>query len=75
LRGGQVTLSALRPDGVLTNVESCAVAQERRYQVEQANDPGRPDDRCTGRLGIRHGEESDQDVRQTRRSEDEGDVE
>src|SRR5215207_9383455 len=75
LRSRQVALRVLCPDGALSNVEGRAVSQDRRYQVEQADDPGRPDDRRAGRLGIRDRKETYQDVWQARRSQDEGDVE
>src|SRR3712207_7761045 len=40
-------------------------------QVEEADDPGRRDYRGPGGLRVGDGEEADQDVRQTRRPEDE----
>src|SRR5829696_20598 len=75
LRSGRVPRRVLRRDGVLADEQRRAVAQNRCQQVEQAYDPGRRDNRGPGRLGVRDGEEPDQDVWQPRRTEHEGDVE
>src|SRR5829696_1555606 len=75
LRGRRVPRRVLRRDGVLADEERRAVPQNRRQQIEQADDPGRRDDRRSGRPGVGDGEEPDQDVRQARRAEHEGDVE
>ena len=52
-----------------------AEADERGQQVEEADQEHRPDDRAARRLGVRHGEEPHQDVRQARRAEHEREAE
>src|SRR5215208_7170264 len=75
LRSGQVARHVCLRDGVLPDEKRRAVAEDRGKQVEQADDPGRRDDGGPGGLRVGHGEEPDQDVRQTRRPEDERYVE
>ena len=53
----------------------CAEAQHQRHQVEAADDADRPVDRRACVLGRRHRVEADQDVRQPRRTEDQGQAE
>ena len=69
--GGRRHLAA-RP-----GVEQCgrAEAQHQRHQVEAADDPDGPVDRPARVLGRRHRVEADQDVRQSRRTEDQGQAE
>src|SRR5215211_9446304 len=66
LRSSQVARRVGLRDGVLSDEERRAVAEDRGQQIEEADDPGRRDDRGPGGLRVRHGEEADQDVGQPR---------
>src|ERR687893_571457 len=75
LRRGKVAGRVRVGDGILADYEGRTVPEDGGQQVEEADDPGRSDDRRAGGLGVRHGEEPDQDMGQARRPEHEGYVE
>ena len=75
VRRREVAAGAGRLHAALAQHGARAEADERRQQVEEADDEHRPDDRAARGLRVRHGEEAHQDVRQAGRAEHEREAE
>ena len=75
VRRGEVAARTGRLDTLLAHHGARAEADERREDVERADDEHRVDDRPARRLGVGHGEEPHEDVRQARGAEDEREAE
>ena len=71
VRRREVAAGAGGLHALLAQERARAEADERRQQVEEADDEHRPDDRRARGLGVRDGEEPHQDVRQAGRAEHE----
>ena len=75
VRRGEVAAGARGLDAALAQERARAEADERRQQVEEADDEHRPHHRRARRLGVGHGEEAHQDVRQAGGAEHEREAE